>query len=121
MGKSKGSSQPEAERLVIEEVKERWVHGNPVTRLEIYNLLRANYETSILSTSCTWLRTSVRQCDIPTEVLSLCVMGANHVEFECDKAPKVLSFSVIWLKFLWKNALSLSVIGGISDSVLSVE
>ena len=53
MGKSKGSSQPEAERLVIEEVKERWVHGNPVTRLEIHNLLRANYETSILSTSCT--------------------------------------------------------------------
>ena len=41
-----GASHPEAERIAMKEVKTRWESGNPVTRPEVYNLLRNSYDPS---------------------------------------------------------------------------
>jgi hypothetical protein len=43
---SKRVCHPEAERLVMDEVKERWERGNPATRPEMYNLLCTTYDPS---------------------------------------------------------------------------
>ena len=39
-------THPEAERIAMKEVKTRWESGNPVTRPEVYNLLRNSYDPS---------------------------------------------------------------------------
>ena len=46
IGASKGATHPEAERIAMKEVKTRWESGNPVTRPEVYNLLRNSYDPS---------------------------------------------------------------------------
>ena len=72
IGASKGATHPEAERIAMKEVKTRWESGNPVTRPEVYNLLRKSYEPFITTTVSGGYEF---QCDGTSHKMSLSVSG----------------------------------------------